>query len=187
MFAGGLREMEQEEVHIQGVSYNAMCQILNFIYTSELELGLSNVQEILTAACQLQVRELAVLKGLLGKEHGKAQSSFMAGSVGGGLVRGASPPSSVDLWWWQPMQNPITAHAGNGGKLSWSHCPRWSITGPHLGLAAAPALSYHSCLPYILASMSSRAADWSWLCCSVKHHHCPDGDWIAAYPFELIN
>ncbi|XP_028566070.1 kelch-like protein 22 isoform X1 [Podarcis muralis] len=58
MFAGGLREMEQEEVHIQGVSYNAMCQILNFIYTSELELGLSNVQEILTAACQLQIPEV---------------------------------------------------------------------------------------------------------------------------------
>ncbi|XP_044300041.1 kelch-like protein 22 isoform X2 [Varanus komodoensis] len=58
MFAGGLKEMEQEEVHIQGVSYNAMCKILNFIYTSELELGLNNVQEILTAACQLQIPEV---------------------------------------------------------------------------------------------------------------------------------
>ncbi|XP_054852656.1 kelch-like protein 22 [Eublepharis macularius] len=58
MFAGGLREMEQEEVQIQGVSYNAMCKILNFIYTSELELGLHNVQEILTAACQLQIPEV---------------------------------------------------------------------------------------------------------------------------------
>lgn len=55
MFAGGLREMEQEEIHIQDISYNAMCKILNFIYTSELELGLNNVQEILAASCQLQV------------------------------------------------------------------------------------------------------------------------------------
>lgn len=55
MFAGGLREMEQEEIHIQGISYNAMCKILNFIYTSDLELGLNNVQEILAASCQLQV------------------------------------------------------------------------------------------------------------------------------------
>lgn len=47
--------MEQEEVLIHGVSYNAMCQILHFIYTSELELNLSNVQETLVAACQLQV------------------------------------------------------------------------------------------------------------------------------------
>ncbi|KAJ7309776.1 hypothetical protein JRQ81_007843 [Phrynocephalus forsythii] len=58
MFAGGLREMEQEEVHIQGISHNAMCQILNFIYTSELEVSLNNVQEILAAACQLQIPEV---------------------------------------------------------------------------------------------------------------------------------
>lgn len=56
MFAGGLREMEQEEVHIHGISYNAMCKILNFIYTSELELSVNTVQETLAAACQLQVR-----------------------------------------------------------------------------------------------------------------------------------
>ncbi|XP_061458952.1 kelch-like protein 22 isoform X2 [Rhineura floridana] len=58
MFAGGLREMEQEEIRIQGVSHNAMCKILNFIYTSELEVSLNNVQEILTAACQLQIPEV---------------------------------------------------------------------------------------------------------------------------------
>lgn len=54
--------MEQEEVLIHGVSYNAMCQILHFIYTSELELSLSNVQETLVAACQLQVRLLSPQK-----------------------------------------------------------------------------------------------------------------------------
>lgn len=48
--------MEQEEVHIHGISYNAMCKILNFIYTSELELSVNSVQETLAAACQLQVR-----------------------------------------------------------------------------------------------------------------------------------
>ncbi|OBS63537.1 hypothetical protein A6R68_07945 [Neotoma lepida] len=58
MFAGGLKEMEQEEVLIHGVSYNAMCQILHFIYTSELELSLNNVQETLVAACQLQIPEI---------------------------------------------------------------------------------------------------------------------------------
>lgn len=54
--------MEQEEVLIHGVSYNAMCQILHFIYTSELELSLSNVQETLVAACQLQVRLILFTK-----------------------------------------------------------------------------------------------------------------------------
>lgn len=55
--------MEQEEVLIHGVSYNAMCQILHFIYTSELELSLSNVQETLVAACQLQVRLPSLQQG----------------------------------------------------------------------------------------------------------------------------
>ncbi|XDC84224.1 hypothetical protein R6Z07F_015397 [Ovis aries] len=58
MFAGGLKEMEQEEVLIHGVSYSAMRQILHFIYTAELELSLSNVQETLVAACQLQIPEI---------------------------------------------------------------------------------------------------------------------------------
>ncbi|XP_025930820.1 kelch-like protein 22 isoform X2 [Apteryx rowi] len=58
MFAGGLREMEQDEVRIHGISYNAMCKILNFIYTSELELSVNSVQETLAAACQLQIPEV---------------------------------------------------------------------------------------------------------------------------------
>ncbi|XP_056387096.1 kelch-like protein 22 isoform X2 [Hyla sarda] len=58
MFAGGLREMDQREVQIYGITYNAMCKILDFIYTSELELGIHNVQEILAAACQLQISEV---------------------------------------------------------------------------------------------------------------------------------
>ncbi|XP_039771008.1 kelch-like protein 22 isoform X3 [Ornithorhynchus anatinus] len=58
MFAGGLREVKQEEVPIHGVSHSAMCKILNFIYTSELELSLADVQETLAAACQLQIPEV---------------------------------------------------------------------------------------------------------------------------------
>ncbi|CAH2295448.1 kelch 22 [Pelobates cultripes] len=58
MFAGGLREMEQKEVQIHGISYSAMCKILDFIYTSELELSVNDVQETLSAACQLQITEV---------------------------------------------------------------------------------------------------------------------------------
>lgn len=58
MFAGGLREMDQHEVQIYGITYNAMSKILDFIYTSELEIGIHNVQEILAAACQLQISEV---------------------------------------------------------------------------------------------------------------------------------
>ncbi|XP_053557953.1 kelch-like protein 22 isoform X2 [Bombina bombina] len=58
MFAGGLREMEQQEVQIHGISYSTMCRILDFIYTSEIELSFHNVQETLAAACQLQISEV---------------------------------------------------------------------------------------------------------------------------------
>ncbi|MGH0134766.1 UNVERIFIED_CONTAM: hypothetical protein FKN15_071179 [Acipenser sinensis] len=56
MFAGGLREMQEKEVQVHGVSYTAMCKLLDFIYTAELELNLENVQEILAAACLLQIQ-----------------------------------------------------------------------------------------------------------------------------------
>ncbi|XP_033903362.3 kelch-like protein 22 [Acipenser ruthenus] len=57
MFAGGLREMQEKEVQVHGVSYTAMCKLLDFIYTAELELNLENVQEILAAACLLQIQD----------------------------------------------------------------------------------------------------------------------------------
>ncbi|KAK1160190.1 kelch-like protein 22 [Acipenser oxyrinchus oxyrinchus] len=58
MFAGGLREMQEKEVQVHGVSYTAMCKLLDFIYTAELELNLENVQEILAAACLLQIQDV---------------------------------------------------------------------------------------------------------------------------------
>lgn len=56
--------MDQHEVQIHGITYNAMCRILDFIYTSELELGVHNVQETLAAACQLQVPPINILSEL---------------------------------------------------------------------------------------------------------------------------
>ncbi|XP_047237201.1 kelch-like protein 22 isoform X2 [Girardinichthys multiradiatus] len=58
MFAGGLREMQQDEIPIQGVSYTAMKKILDYIYTSEIELDLENVQEILIAATLFQLENV---------------------------------------------------------------------------------------------------------------------------------
>lgn len=55
MFAGGLREMQQAEIPVHGVTYTAMTKLLDFIYTAELELNLDNVQEILCASTLLQV------------------------------------------------------------------------------------------------------------------------------------
>ncbi|XP_016384415.1 kelch-like protein 22 [Sinocyclocheilus rhinocerous] len=58
MFAGGLREMQQTEIPVQGVTYTAMTKLLDFIYTSELELDLDTVQEVLCAATLLQVQDV---------------------------------------------------------------------------------------------------------------------------------
>lgn len=55
MFAGGLRESEQKEISIHGVSFKAMKKLLDYIYTSEIELDLECVQEVLAAATVLQV------------------------------------------------------------------------------------------------------------------------------------
>ncbi|XP_029961218.1 kelch-like protein 22 isoform X2 [Salarias fasciatus] len=58
MFAGGLRETKQKEIPIHGVTYNAMKKILDYIYTSEIELDLECVQEVLIAATLVQLEKV---------------------------------------------------------------------------------------------------------------------------------
>ncbi|KAK7933903.1 hypothetical protein WMY93_004799 [Mugilogobius chulae] len=55
MFAGGLRETQQNEIPIHGVTHVAMKKILDYIYTSEIELDLECVQEVLVAATLFQL------------------------------------------------------------------------------------------------------------------------------------
>ncbi|XP_072289130.1 kelch-like protein 22 isoform X1 [Eucyclogobius newberryi] len=55
MLAGGLRETQQNEIPIHGVTHVAMKKILDYIYTSEIELDLECVQEVLVAATLLQL------------------------------------------------------------------------------------------------------------------------------------
>lgn len=55
MFAGGLREAQQTEITVHGVTHRAMSKLLDFIYTSEIELDLDNLQEVLAAATLVQM------------------------------------------------------------------------------------------------------------------------------------
>lgn len=55
MFAGGLRESQQREIQIHGVTHMAMKKILDYIYTSQIELDLDSVQEVLVAATLVQL------------------------------------------------------------------------------------------------------------------------------------
>lgn len=47
--------MQENEIPIHGVSFLAMNKILDYIYTSKIELDLDCVQEILIAATLMQV------------------------------------------------------------------------------------------------------------------------------------
>ncbi|XP_067084464.1 kelch-like protein 22 [Osmerus mordax] len=58
MFAGGLRETQQTDIPLHGVTFVAMTKLLDFIYTSELELDLENVQEVLCAATLMQIEDV---------------------------------------------------------------------------------------------------------------------------------
>ncbi|XP_029366466.1 kelch-like protein 22 [Echeneis naucrates] len=58
MFAGGLRETQQKEIPIHGVSYVAMKKILDYIYTSEIELDSDSVQDVLVAATLIQLENV---------------------------------------------------------------------------------------------------------------------------------
>ncbi|XP_047192300.1 kelch-like protein 22 isoform X2 [Scophthalmus maximus] len=58
MFAGGLQETQQKEIPIPGVSYMAMEKILDYIYTSEIELDLECVKEVLRAATLVQLESV---------------------------------------------------------------------------------------------------------------------------------
>uniref|UniRef100_A0A8D3DGN4 BTB domain-containing protein n=1 Tax=Scophthalmus maximus TaxID=52904 RepID=A0A8D3DGN4_SCOMX len=55
MFAGGLEETQQKEIPIPGVSYMVIEKILDYIYTSEIELDLECVKEVLRAATLVQL------------------------------------------------------------------------------------------------------------------------------------
>nr|XP_057938927.1 kelch-like protein 9 [Doryrhamphus excisus]XP_057938928.1 kelch-like protein 9 [Doryrhamphus excisus] len=55
MFTGGMREQEMREIKLHGVTKSGLKNILDFIYTSKVNLDMSNLQDTLEAANFLQV------------------------------------------------------------------------------------------------------------------------------------
>ncbi|XP_067115121.1 kelch-like protein 9 [Osmerus mordax] len=55
MFTGGMREQEMREIKLHGVSKTGLKNIIDFIYTSRVNLCLANLQDTLEAANFLQV------------------------------------------------------------------------------------------------------------------------------------
>ncbi|OWF38510.1 kelch-like protein 3 [Mizuhopecten yessoensis] len=58
MFTNGMQESEQEHVHIRGLEAWAMELLLEFMYTSEIEITVDNVQGILQGASLLGLHHL---------------------------------------------------------------------------------------------------------------------------------
>ncbi|XP_076119520.1 kelch-like protein 9 isoform X1 [Alosa pseudoharengus] len=55
MFTGGMREQELKEIKLHGVSSAGLKNIIDFIYTSRLDLSVGSLQDTLEAASFLQV------------------------------------------------------------------------------------------------------------------------------------
>ncbi|XP_054644244.1 kelch-like protein 9 isoform X2 [Dunckerocampus dactyliophorus] len=69
MFTGGMREQEMTEIKLHGVTKSGLKNILDFIYTSKVNLDMSNLQDTLEAANFLQVMPvLAFCNQLLSSE-----------------------------------------------------------------------------------------------------------------------
>ncbi|XP_029348789.1 kelch-like protein 9 isoform X1 [Echeneis naucrates] len=55
MFTGGMREQEMREIKLHGVTKSGLKNIIDFIYTSKVNLDMNNLQDTLEAANFLQV------------------------------------------------------------------------------------------------------------------------------------
>ncbi|KPP57969.1 actin-binding protein IPP-like [Scleropages formosus] len=61
LFAGGMSEVNKEEVHILGLEADVFEILLDFIYTGEVNVTVENVQELMVAADMLQLSEVVTI------------------------------------------------------------------------------------------------------------------------------
>ena len=60
MFTEPMRERGQTDIYLYGVSSVGLQVILNYAYTSKLFLSLANIQQVLSAASQLQILKVTI-------------------------------------------------------------------------------------------------------------------------------
>uniref|UniRef100_A0A8C9RSG9 Intracisternal A particle-promoted polypeptide n=1 Tax=Scleropages formosus TaxID=113540 RepID=A0A8C9RSG9_SCLFO len=61
LFAGGMSEVNKEEVHILGLEADVFEILLDFIYTGAVNVTVENVQELMVAADMLQLSEVVTI------------------------------------------------------------------------------------------------------------------------------
>ena len=58
MFTSGMTETEMSEIEIRDISPQAMELLIEFCYSAQIKIEESNVQQLLPAACLLQMTEI---------------------------------------------------------------------------------------------------------------------------------
>lgn len=58
MFTGGLAEETQTLVEIKSIAHSIMSQLINFIYTGDIEITVENAQELVVAADMLEIHHV---------------------------------------------------------------------------------------------------------------------------------
>ncbi len=58
MFTNEMKERDQDAVEIQDMNPDILSSLINFAYTGEIEISVSNVQEVLSAASLLQMKQV---------------------------------------------------------------------------------------------------------------------------------
>ncbi len=58
MFTNEMKERDQDAIEIQDMNPDILSSLVNFAYTGEIEISVSNVQEVLSAASLLQIKQV---------------------------------------------------------------------------------------------------------------------------------
>ena len=61
MFTHDLAEQYQDEIEIKDLDFNSVSAIVDYLYTSKIDINDENVQDIVTACSILQVRRRIVI------------------------------------------------------------------------------------------------------------------------------
>ena len=70
-------KIEHEVVEIRGVSSEGLKHIINYIYTSELRLNMTNIREVLAAAGHMQLKASVVNPRKISNQNGPARAGLV--------------------------------------------------------------------------------------------------------------
>ncbi|XP_078656043.1 kelch-like protein 9 [Branchiostoma floridae x Branchiostoma belcheri] len=61
MFTCGMREIDQDDIYLHGITLAGLSTVLDFVYTSELPVSMETIQDVVCAASHLQISSALAL------------------------------------------------------------------------------------------------------------------------------